>query len=206
MKPPYAIGSVPSLSGHANAYRWRSLLRVRRHRGASKPQGSSERVLPWQITMDQIICASLSHTHYYWYEVVIACMLKIPAGTAPIATLLPYYFISFDCCCCHSFLLLWFYFAAVCRILRYPYCPCLVFLSALYSAAYRTAPIVTLVSFFLFSFFSFLFIRQMSLFPSIFCTISAFFLYGEYDVRSFLPNGVFLPCDHGLDFLHQLIM
>ena len=40
MKPPYAIGSVPSLSGHAIAYRWRSLLRVRRHR-ASKPQGSS---------------------------------------------------------------------------------------------------------------------------------------------------------------------
>ena len=38
MKPPYAIGSVPSLSGHAIAYRWRSLPRVRRHR-ASKPQG-----------------------------------------------------------------------------------------------------------------------------------------------------------------------
>ena len=37
----YPIGSVPSLSGHAVAYRWRSLLRVRRH-GASKPQGSSE--------------------------------------------------------------------------------------------------------------------------------------------------------------------
>ena len=50
MKPPYAIGSVPSLSGHANAYRWRSLPRVRRHR-ASKSQGSSERVMPWQITM-----------------------------------------------------------------------------------------------------------------------------------------------------------
>ena len=50
MKPPYAIGSVPSLSGHAIAYRWRSLPRVRRHR-ASKPQGSSERVLPWQITI-----------------------------------------------------------------------------------------------------------------------------------------------------------
>ena len=66
-KPPYAIGSVPSLSGHANAYRWRSLPRVRRYR-ASKPQGSSERVLPWQVTMDQLICASLSHTHY-WYEV-----------------------------------------------------------------------------------------------------------------------------------------
>ena len=74
MKPPYAIGSVPSLSGHAIAYRWRSLPRVRRHR-ASKPQGSSERVLPWQVTMDQLICASLSHTHY-WYEVG---MLKVPA-------------------------------------------------------------------------------------------------------------------------------
>ena len=73
MKPPYAIGSVPSLSGHAIAYRWRSLPRVRRHR-ASKPQGSSERVLPWQITMDQLIFASLSHTHY-WYEVG---MLKVP--------------------------------------------------------------------------------------------------------------------------------
>ena len=33
MKPPYAIGSVPSLSGHAIAYRWRSLPRVRRHTG-----------------------------------------------------------------------------------------------------------------------------------------------------------------------------
>ena len=33
-----------------------------------------------------------------------------------------------------------------------------------------------------------------------FCAISAFFLYGEYFVRSFLPNGVYLPCDHGLDF------
>ena len=74
MKPPYAIGSVPSLSGHAVAYRWRSLPRVRRHR-ASKPPGSSERVLPWQITMDQLIFASLSHTHY-WYEVG---MLKVPA-------------------------------------------------------------------------------------------------------------------------------
>ena len=76
MKPPYAIGSVPSLSGHAIAYRSRSLPRVRRHR-ASKPQGSSERVLPWQITMDQLIFASLSHTHC-WYEVG---MLKVPAVT-----------------------------------------------------------------------------------------------------------------------------
>ena len=73
LEPPYAIGSVPSSSGHAIAYRCCSLPRVRRHR-ASKPQGSSERVLPWQVTMDQLICASLSHTHY-WCEVG---MLKVP--------------------------------------------------------------------------------------------------------------------------------
>ena len=85
MKPPYAIGSVPSLSGHAIAYRWRSLPRVRRHR-ASKPQGSSERVLPWQITMNQLIFASLSHTHY-WYEVG---MLKVPAEYGNHSTNLPF--------------------------------------------------------------------------------------------------------------------
>ena len=44
---------------------------------ASKPQGSSERVLPGQITMDRLIFASLSHTHY-WYEVGV---LKVPAYT-----------------------------------------------------------------------------------------------------------------------------
>ena len=27
----------------------------------------------------------------------------------------------------------------------------------------------------------------------------------EYVVRFFCPGGVFLPCDHRLDFLHQLI-
>ena len=78
MKPPYAIGSVQSLSSHAIAYQWRSLPRVRRHR-ASKPQGSYERVLPWQVTMDQFICASLSHTHY-WYEVG---MLKLHHNRSP---------------------------------------------------------------------------------------------------------------------------
>ena len=72
-KPPYAIGSVQSLLGRAIAYRWRLLPRVRRHR-ASKPHGSPERVLPWQVTTDQLICASLSHTDY-WYKVG---MLKVP--------------------------------------------------------------------------------------------------------------------------------
>ena len=71
LKPPYAIGSVPSSSDHAIAY---DGVRVCRYR-TCKPQGSSERVLPWQVTMDESICASLSHTHY-WYEVG---MLKVPA-------------------------------------------------------------------------------------------------------------------------------
>ena len=74
MKPPYAIGSDPGLSGHAIAYRWRSLPRACRHR-ASKPQGGSERELPLQITMVQLIFASLSHIHY-WYKVGV---LKVPA-------------------------------------------------------------------------------------------------------------------------------
>ena len=92
MKPPYyAIGSVPSLSGHAIAYRWRSLPRVRRHR-ASKPQGSSERVLPWQVTMDQLIFASLSHNHY-WYEVGMdhVYIYRCDVTKVPSLTLL--------CCC-----------------------------------------------------------------------------------------------------------
>ena len=61
--PSDAIGLVPSLSGHATAYRWRSLPRVRRH-GASKPQRSSERVLPWQVSMagQHYIC----NTMYVW--------------------------------------------------------------------------------------------------------------------------------------------
>ena len=53
------------------------LTAPRRHK-ASKPQGSSKRVLPWQVTMDQLLCASLSHTHYR-YEVD---MLKVPALNA----------------------------------------------------------------------------------------------------------------------------
>ena len=77
MKPPYAIGSVPSLSGQAIAYRGRSLPRVRRYR-ASKPQGSSERVLPCLAGHHgPINNMRLSFPHpLYWYEVG---MLKVPA-------------------------------------------------------------------------------------------------------------------------------
>ena len=81
LEPPYAIGLIQSLSGHANAFRWRSLPRVCLHR-ASKPQGSSKRVLPSQVPMDQQICTSISHTRH-WYEVG---MLKVPAHYLHIVT------------------------------------------------------------------------------------------------------------------------
>ena len=32
------------------------------------------------------------------------------------------------------------------------------------------------------------------------CIIAVLSLYGEYIVRFLLPDGVFLPCAHGLDF------
>ena len=66
---------------------------------------------------------------------------------------------------------------------------------------YTGAPIATRVSFFLFLFVY----LEMSLFPSMFCAIAVFSLYGEYVVRFFLPDGVFLPCDHNLEFWHQLM-
>ena len=56
---------------------------------------------------------------------------------------------------------------------------------------YAGAPIATRVS------FSFL---EMSLFPSIFFPISTFSWYGEYAVRSFLPNGVFYRVTTGWIF------
>ena len=56
---PHTIGSVPSLSGHAIAYRLRSLPRVRWHR-ASSPKGSSSNGCCLCITMNQILlCSSL---------------------------------------------------------------------------------------------------------------------------------------------------
>ena len=87
-----------------------------------------------------------------------------------------------------------FCFASLCFVLRlYAF----VEAAALRSIVlrYAGAPIATQVSFFF----------GDVAFSEYFFSISAFSLYGEYVVRSFLPNGVFLRCDHGLDFLHQLM-
>ena len=61
----YAMGSVPSLSGHAIAYRWRSL---RRESAGTEPVNL--KVVPNECCLGRspLIYASLSHTHY-WYEV-----------------------------------------------------------------------------------------------------------------------------------------
>ena len=66
---PYPVDPYSAIcDDHTNI-----LPRVRRHR-ASKPQVISKRVLPWQVTMDKLIYASLSHTHF-WYA--------LPAYSAP---------------------------------------------------------------------------------------------------------------------------
>ena len=60
------------------------------------------------------------------------------------------------------------------------------------------APIATRVSFFL-SFFFFVYL-EMSFFPSIFCNHCRFLFVWRVRRTFLVPNGVFLPCEHGLDF------
>ena len=53
-EPPYAIGSVPSLSCHAIAYQWRLLPKVCRHRPINLkvvPNGCCLGRSPWTINM-----------------------------------------------------------------------------------------------------------------------------------------------------------
>ena len=52
------------------------------------------------------------------------------------------------------------------------------------------------------SFVSVSFFENVS-FSECFCTNYRFLLFGEYVVGFALPGGVFLPCDHRLEFLHQ---
>ena len=60
--------------------------------------------------------------------------------------------------------------------------------------------------FFCFCFFLFFVSLGDVAFSEYFCTIAVLSLDGEYVVRPPLPDGVFLPCDNGLNILHQLIM
>ena len=56
------------------------------------------------------------------------------------------------------------------------------------------------------SFFPFVYLEMMSVFPSSFVPFPLSFCMESTSVRFSLPNGVYLPCDHGLDFLHQRSM
>ena len=78
LKPPYTIRSVHTPSGQSRINRVTQLridsFNCRESIGTGPV---SLKVIPnecWQVTMDQFICASLSHTHCYWYEVG---MLKV---------------------------------------------------------------------------------------------------------------------------------
>ena len=74
---PHTIGSIPSLSGRAIAYRWRSLPRVRWH-SASSPQGSSSNACCLCITMDQmLLCSSLFPHPGLVYSVFFPFILDI---------------------------------------------------------------------------------------------------------------------------------
>ena len=76
----YIFASTTHLSGHAIAYRLRSLPRVRWHR-ASSPQGSSSNGCCLCITMDQILVYSSLFPHpllvYSEYVQIIGCIQSI---------------------------------------------------------------------------------------------------------------------------------
>ena len=74
-----AMRSIPRLSGHANAYRWRSLLRVRWHR-ASSPSGRSNNgcCLFRFHHGTNLYAPRFSHAHY-WY-VLGMCDLESIGG------------------------------------------------------------------------------------------------------------------------------
>ena len=65
--PPTAIGSAPSLSGHANACRKRLLPRILRHR-VSCPQGSSSKGYCLFRKADQLILCVARFLRLFLYE------------------------------------------------------------------------------------------------------------------------------------------
>ena len=85
-------------------------------------------------------------------------------------------------------------------------------LQSLFVLRYACAPTTTrsyhCLRPFLFFVSSFFFFFGDVAFSEYFCAIiTVFSLYGEYVVPGtfFLPDDVFLPCDHVLDFLHRLM-
>ena len=53
--------------------------------------------------------------------------------------------------------------------------------------------------------FAFIFVGDVAFSRIFSIPLPFYFLYGECVTRFPFPGGIFLPCDHGLDCLHQLI-
>ena len=82
-----------------------------------------------------------------------------------------------------------------------------IYSPSMYIYIYAGFPIATSVSFVFL--FSFLFIWRCRFFRVFFVPLFPLSLCMDYRVRrTFFPSGwcFFLPCNHGLDFLHQLIL
>ena len=76
--PSTAIGPVPSISGRAIAYRWRSLPRVRRRRASSPQCSSSNRSYLFRHHRRSVfVSLSFPHTHYYYYHYSLLILLQV---------------------------------------------------------------------------------------------------------------------------------
>ena len=67
--PAHTVGSVPSLSGHAIAYRWRSLPRVRWHRASIVLTVVQVTGAVFASPWNNYYCAPLFSNTRYWYKV-----------------------------------------------------------------------------------------------------------------------------------------
>ena len=81
-----AIWSVPSLSGNAIAYRWRSLPRVHRHRASNLQDSSSNGCCLFRYHMDHFLCASLFAQPL---SVQLACGIHIVSEAGSFDIFLP---------------------------------------------------------------------------------------------------------------------
>ena len=89
-KLSYAIGSVPSLPGHAIAYRWRSLPRVRRNKASRSQDSSSNGVTfaghrePINVRLPfptAVLCTSFDMPHVK--KKTVAALLRQHTGVVP---------------------------------------------------------------------------------------------------------------------------
>ena len=74
--PPHTIGSVQGLSGHAIAYRLRSLPRVRWHRASIVLKVVRVTGTAFASPWTNCYCVPLFSQTHYWYQVPVRSMFK----------------------------------------------------------------------------------------------------------------------------------